>query len=74
MDGEYNLKVGKCVQNLRKKKGWTQELLAVKLQLVGCDLTRSAIAKIEVGQRSLYPDEIKALLGVFQVSTEELLP
>ena len=36
----------------------TQETLATKLQLGGCDITRSAVAKIEVGQRHLYPDEI----------------
>ena len=36
----------------------TQDILSAKLQLKGCDITRSAIAKIEVGQRHLYPDEI----------------
>ena len=36
----------------------TQDVLAAKLQLKGCDITRSAVAKIEVGQRHLYPDEI----------------
>ncbi len=36
----------------------TQDMLAAKLQLLGCDITRSAVAKIEVGQRHLYPDEI----------------
>ena len=29
-----------------------------KVYFKGCDITRSAIAKIEVGQRHLYPDEI----------------
>lgn len=36
----------------------TQDVLAAKLQLNGCDITRSAVAKIEVGQRHLYPDDI----------------
>ena len=36
----------------------TQDTLSAKMQLMGCDITRSAIAKIEVGQRHLYPDEI----------------
>ncbi len=43
---------------IRESKGITQDTLAAKLQLRGCDITRSAIAKIEVGQRHLYPDEI----------------
>ena len=39
----------------------SQEQLAAKAQLLGCDLTRSALAKIECGQQSIYPDELKAL-------------
>ena len=48
----------------------TQELLASKLQLLGCDITRSAIAKIEVGQRYLYPDEIILIKEVLNTSFE----
>ena len=74
MNAEYGIAVGKRIKELRKAKGWTQEQLTAKMQLTGCDLTRSALAKIEVGQRSVYPDEIKALLEVFRISAEELLP
>ena len=52
---------GKAIQEARKKAGLTQEQLSAKLQVLGCDLTRSALAKIEVGQRHIYPDEMKAL-------------
>lgn len=60
-------KIGYNLRKLREKAGVTQEYIATKLQLLGCDITRSAIAKIEVGQRHLYPDEIillKQILGV----------
>lgn len=50
----------------------TQEILAAKLQLHGCDITRSAVAKIEVGARHLYPDEILALRKILRVSYEEI--
>ena len=50
----------------------TQETLSCKLQLLGCDITRSALAKIEVGQRHLYPDEIKYIKEILDVSFEEL--
>ena len=50
--------IGYNIRNIREKNGMTQEELSAKLQLRGCDITRSAIAKIEVGQRHLYPDEI----------------
>ena len=51
-------KVGNNIRKIREAKGMTQDMLAAKLQLNGCDITRSAIAKIEVGQRHLYPDEV----------------
>ena len=50
----------------------TQEVLAAKLQLNGCDITRSAVAKIEVGQRHLYPDEIILIKEILKVSYEDI--
>ncbi len=50
----------------------TQDMLAIKLQINGCDITRSAVAKIEVGQRHLYPDEIVLLKNILNVSYDEL--
>lgn len=55
---EIEKKVGNNIRIIREKKNMTQDVLASKLQLSGCDITRSAVAKIEVGQRHLYPDEI----------------
>lgn len=58
--------VGYNIRKIRESIGMTQEMLSTKLQLAGCDITRSAVAKIEVGQRHLYPDEIiliKEILG-----------
>lgn len=63
MDQQYSERMGRHLAKLRQDKGLTQEQLAARLQVQGCDLTRSALAKIEVGQRHLYPDEIKALLS-----------
>lgn len=67
MDQKIEKRVGQNIRSLREKAGMTQDILAAKLQLRGCDITRSAVAKIEVGQRHLYPDEIiliKEILGV----------
>ena len=58
MNADIEKQVGKNIRILREAAGLTQEQLAAKLQLSGCDITRSAVAKIEVGQRHLYPDEI----------------
>ncbi|HEX2938627.1 MAG TPA: helix-turn-helix transcriptional regulator [Ruminiclostridium sp.] len=72
MNNAYNKAIGKHLGELRRKKGLTQEQLATKMQLSGCDMTRSALAKIEVGQRCLYPDELKAVKKVLDISYEEL--
>ena len=50
----------------------TQDMLAAKLQLEGCDITRSAVAKIEVGQRHIYPDEIKLIKEILNTSFEDI--
>lgn len=59
--------VGSNIRKLRKKANLTQEQLVAKLQLNGCDITRSALAKIEVGQRHLYPDEIILIKEILRV-------
>lgn len=67
MNKEVEKAVGANIRRLREKADITQEQLSARLQVNGCDITRSALAKIEVGQRHLYLDEIillKKLLGV----------
>ena len=64
--------IGKNIAQLRKNSGMTQEQLAAKLQLNGCDITRSAVAKIEVGQRHLYPDEVILIRMILNVSFEDI--
>ena len=65
MNKAVEKKIGNNIRKIRESRGMTQEILAAKLQLTGCDITRSALAKIEVGQRHLYPDEV--------ISIKELL-
>ena len=61
MNLQYEKNFGKNLKKIRENKKVTQESLSTKLQLSGCDITRSAVAKIEVGQRHIYPDEIKLI-------------
>lgn len=72
MNAEFDKRVGQNVRALRIRNNWSQELLAAKLQICGCDMTRSALAKIEVGQRHIYSDEIHLLREIFQCSYEDL--
>ena len=72
MNWNTEKKIGENIRRLRERAGITQELLAVKMQINGCDITRSAIAKIEVGQRHLYPDEIVLLKKILGATYEEI--
>ena len=72
MNIEIERRVGKNIRELREKAGMTQEQLAAKLQLSGCDITRSAVAKIEVGQRHLYPDEVILIKNILNTDFESI--
>ena len=65
-------RIGNNIRMLREKQNMTQELLAAKMQLGGCDITRSAVAKIEVGQRHLYPDEIILIKEILGTTYDEI--
>ena len=72
MNIEIEKKIGQNIRLLREKSGLTQEMLSAKLQTEGCDITRSALAKKEVGQRHLYPDEIILLKKLLKASYEDI--
>lgn len=73
MNTKVEKMVGNNVRLLRERAGFTQDYVATKLQIEGCDITRSAVAKIEVGQRHLYPDEIILLKKILSATYDEIL-
>lgn len=72
MNAEIEKRIGQNVRKFREQANMTQEYLSAQLQLRGCDITRSALAKIEVGQRHLYPDEIILLRELLNIGYDEL--
>ena len=72
MNAETEKKIGENIKKFRLNAKMTQDVLAAKMQLSGCDITRSAIAKIEVGQRHIYPDEIIILKEILNVSFDDI--
>lgn len=72
MNKKIEKQIGENIRCLREKAGFTQDYVATKLQLNGCDITRSALAKIEVGQRHLYPDEIILIARILETSYDEI--
>ena len=72
MNAGYEKAMGQKIRKIRMNQNLSQEQLSAQLQVRGCDITRSALAKIEVGQRHIYPDELKALKEIFGISYDEL--
>ncbi len=72
MNNKIEKQIGGNIRILRERRNMTQDQLATKLQLSGCDITRSSVAKIEVGQRHLYPDEIVLIKEILNVEYDEI--
>ncbi|MBQ8210160.1 MAG: helix-turn-helix transcriptional regulator [Clostridia bacterium] len=73
MNKNFEKMVGNNIRMMREKKGLTQDMLSAKLQTNGCDITRSALAKIEVGQRHLYIDELVLIKNILNIQFEDIL-
>lgn len=73
-DGSLNL-CGNKIRELRQALTPTvsQRMLADQLQLIGIDLDKNAIQKIESGKRFVTDIEIAAFAKVFNITTDELL-
>ncbi|MBE6617580.1 MAG: helix-turn-helix transcriptional regulator [Ruminococcaceae bacterium] len=70
---EYDKVVGNQIKMIRESKGLTQDQLSAKLQINGCDITRSALAKIEAGQRHIYLVELKMICFVLQCDYNDVM-
>lgn len=71
--GRNNLcgvKIYELRKNFRPKM--SQRILAEKLQLLGIDVDKNAIQRIESGQRFVTDIELIALAKTFDVSIDEL--
>lgn len=72
MSGKNNI-CGTAVRDLRKERGLSQRELADGLQLIGLDLGKNAIQRIESGERFVTDIEIAALSEFFKISPSELI-
>lgn len=66
---------GSNIAKLRKSlsKPNSQQALANRMQLLGIDLDKNAIQRIESGQRFVTDIELKAFAKLFNVTTDSLL-
>lgn len=72
-DGKNNV-CGNRVAELRLMLGISQRELADRLQILGLDVDKNAIQRIEAGKRFVTDIEIIYLCKVFGVDYNELLP
>lgn len=72
-NGKNNL-CGKQIFNIRKAAipKMSQRALAEKLQLIGIDVDKNAIQRIESGQRFITDIELRAIAEVLNVSILDL--
>lgn len=64
---------GVRIAAIRKQKGMTQAELAEKVQTLGVNLDRAAVAKIENGLRCVLDYEIQAIASTLRVSVATIL-
>lgn len=72
-DSGLNNVCGKNIANFRIKLNLSQRQLADRMQLVGIDIDKNAIQRIECGKRFVTDIEIIAFAKAFNVTYEELL-
>ncbi|XCH79179.1 MAG: helix-turn-helix domain-containing protein [Candidatus Dehalobacter alkaniphilus] len=61
-----DMDIGKNIQDLRHKCGYTQEQVVAYMQLLGCNLSRVTYAKIEGNNYNIRVSELVALKIIFE--------
>lgn len=71
-DGKNNI-CGLNVARLRSAHGISQRALADKLQLLGLDIDKNAVQRIEAGKRFVTDIELKTIAEYFDITVDELI-
>jgi transcriptional regulator with XRE-family HTH domain len=67
------IQIGKNIRRIRKQNKLKQTDMVVRLQLMGMDMTREALVKIERGIQHIYASQLKAIKEVLGTTYDELL-
>lgn len=70
--GRNNLS-GLVIGRLRKERKWSQRMLADQMQLLGIDIDKNAVQRIEAGQRFVTDIELKVFAKCLNVTADALL-
>lgn len=66
-----DLDIGKNIQDLRIKNGLTQEEVAAKMQVLGCDISRVIYARMENCTYNIRISELCALKIIFKAEFDD---
>lgn len=66
--------VGPKVRQIRENQNLTQELLAARCNVIGWDISRATLAKIEAQVRRVTDFEVLLLAKSLRVEVSELFP
>lgn len=66
--------VGVQVRKLRKQQKLTQEQLSARCNVIGLDISRGTLAKIEAGVRQVIDTEVVQLAIALKVKEADLFP
>lgn len=65
--------IGKNIREIRKVRGMGQTELVVKLQLIGVEMTRETLVKIERGIQHIKATQLRGIRDVLSTTYDELL-
>lgn len=66
--------IGPQVRRRRYALGWSQSILAAKLQIAGMDISRSGVSKIEARLRHVDDRSLMFLAEALKIPVSELFP
>lgn len=65
-------KIGPKIKSIREEYNWTQEQLVARCHLLGWNISRSTLAKIESQVRRITDDEIELIAKALDVPIQNL--
>lgn len=68
---KQDISIGKNLQRLRKRNGFSQEMVANKLQVMGLPVSREIVSQMELGRYSIRISVLLALSELYQVEVGE---
>lgn len=68
---KQDISIGSNIRLLRNRERLTQEQTIAKMQLAGCQITRSTYAKIECGLTNIRVTELTVLKTIFHADYED---